>query len=80
MSLSLAEIDMYNAVTEYRFDVLVDRTSSWEDMVFCRVMGMKEDEEDVDVLDGAFIVLITDMLRVVCDVAILFAAVLSRAS
>jgi len=50
---------MYNVVTEYRFDCLTDLGGpSMDDMVFCRVMGWKEEEEDVEVLDGISIVVI----------------------
>jgi hypothetical protein len=46
-------MDRYSAVTEYRFDWRTEREPSWEDMVFWRETGIKEDEEDVDARDGA---------------------------
>lgn len=35
-SVSCADIDMYNADMEYRFDWRADREPSYEDMVFWR--------------------------------------------
>jgi hypothetical protein len=40
-------------VTEYRFDWRIEREPSCEDMVFWRETGMKEEDEDVEALDGA---------------------------
>jgi len=40
-------------VTEYRFDWRTERAPSCDDMVFWRLTGMKELEEDVDARDGA---------------------------
>jgi hypothetical protein len=53
-SLSLADIDRYSAVTEYRFDWRTDREPSWDDIVFWRETGTKEDVVDeVEALEGA---------------------------
>jgi len=52
-SFSLADIERYNAVTEYRFDWRTERPPSCDDMVFWRLTGMKELEEDVEARDGA---------------------------
>jgi len=46
-------MDRYSAVTEYRFDWRTERDPSWEDIVFWRETGMKDDEEDVEARDGA---------------------------
>lgn len=52
-SLSFADIDRYNAVTEYRFDWRTERPPSCEDIVFWRLTGMKEDEDEVEAREGA---------------------------
>lgn len=53
-SLSLADMDRYNAVTEYRFDWRTEREPSWDDIVFWRETGTKEDVvEEVEARDGA---------------------------
>jgi hypothetical protein len=52
-SLSLADMDRYSAVTEYRFDWRTEREPSCEDIVFWRETGMKDDEEDDDAREGA---------------------------
>lgn len=53
-SLSLADMDRYRAVTEYRFDWRTDREPSWDDIVFWRETGTKDDVVDeVDAREGA---------------------------
>jgi hypothetical protein len=53
-SLSFADMDKYNAVTEYRFDWRTERDPSCEDIVFWRETGMKDEEvDDVDAREGA---------------------------
>lgn len=46
-------MDRYKAVTEYLFDWRMERVPSCEDMVFCRETGTKDEEEEVEALDGA---------------------------
>lgn len=41
-------------MTEYRFDARTERPPSWEDMVFCRETGIKDEEEEVEARDGAW--------------------------
>jgi hypothetical protein len=63
-SLSFADIDRYSALIETRFDCLTDR-ASWEDMVFWRDTGWKDDEEDVEareVPDAGCSIVATDMI------------------
>lgn len=43
-------MDRYRAVTDMRFDWRSERVS-WDDIVFWREMGWKEDEEEVEVLE-----------------------------
>lgn len=50
-SLSFCDMDRYSAVTDMRFDARADRVS-WEDMVFCRETGWKDEEEDVEALEA----------------------------
>jgi hypothetical protein len=52
-SLSLADMDRYSAVTEYRFDWRTEREPSCDDIVFWRETGMKDDDDDVEARDGA---------------------------
>jgi hypothetical protein len=52
-SLSFADMDRYRAVTEYLFDWRTERDPSWEDIVFWRETGLKDEEEEVDARDGA---------------------------
>lgn len=52
ISPSFADMDMYSADMEYRFDWRAERVPSYEDMVFWRDSGWKEDEEAVEALDG----------------------------
>jgi hypothetical protein len=52
-SLSLADMDRYSAVTEYRFDWRTEREPSWDDIVFWRETGMKDDEDEVEAREGA---------------------------
>lgn len=40
-------------MTEYRFDCRTERDPSWEDIVFCRETGIKDDEDEVEARDGA---------------------------
>ena len=51
-SESFADIDMYSADMEYRFDWRADREPSYEDIVFCRERGWKEEEDAVEARDG----------------------------
>jgi hypothetical protein len=52
--LSLADMDRYSAVTEYRFDWRTEREPSCDDIVFWRETGMKEEDvEDVEAREGA---------------------------
>lgn len=44
-------MDRYSAVTDMRFDWRRDRVSC-EDMVLCRVIGWKEEDDVVDALDA----------------------------
>ena len=56
-------MDRYSAVTECRLDCRTDRPS-WDDSVFCRDIGTKEDEDEVDaleILDGGGIMVTTDI-------------------
>lgn len=47
-------MDRYSAVTEYRFDWRTDREPSWDDIVFWRETGTKEEVvDDVEALEGA---------------------------
>lgn len=46
-------MERYKAVTEYRLDCRTERDPSCEDIVFCRDTGMKEEEEEVEALEGA---------------------------
>lgn len=46
-------MDRYSAVTEYLFDWRTERDPSWEDIVFWRETGLKDEEEEVDARDGA---------------------------
>lgn len=43
---------MYRVVIEYRFDWRTDLLPSWDDIVFWRDTGWKEDEEAVLALEG----------------------------
>lgn len=53
-SLSFADMDRYSAVTEYRFDWRTEREPSWEDIVFWRETGTKDEVVDeVDAREGA---------------------------
>jgi hypothetical protein len=51
-SFSFAEMDMYSVVIEYRFDWRTDLPPSWDDIVFWRETGWKDEEEAVDARDG----------------------------
>lgn len=46
-------MDKYKAVTEYRLDWRTDLEPSADDIVFWRDTGMKEEEDEVDALEGA---------------------------
>lgn len=46
-------MDRYSAVTEYRFDWRTEREPSCDDIVFWRETGTKDDDDDVDALEGA---------------------------
>jgi hypothetical protein len=47
-------MDRYSAVTEYRFDWRTEREPSWEDIVFWRETGTKDEVVDeVDAREGA---------------------------
>lgn len=46
-------MDKYRAVTEYRFDWRTERDPSWEDIVFWRETGLKDEEEEVEAREGA---------------------------
>lgn len=61
VSFSLADMDMIYAVTDCRFDCRIERPS-WEDMVFWRETGTKDDEDDVEVREGVFNSVATDMI------------------
>lgn len=37
---------------EYRLDCRAEREPSYEDIVFCREIGWKEEDEAVDALEG----------------------------
>jgi hypothetical protein len=53
-SLSFADMDRYSAVTEYRFDWRTEREPSWDDIVFWRETGTKDEVVDeVDAREGA---------------------------
>lgn len=55
-------MDIYNADMEYLLDWRADREPSCEDdMVFCRVIGWKEDDEAVEAREG--VCSMTDMSR-----------------
>lgn len=43
---------MYSADMEYRLDWRAEREPSYEDMVFWRDKGWKDEDEAVDALDG----------------------------
>ncbi len=58
-------MDRYRAVTEYRFDWRTEREPSWDDIVFWRETGMKEDDEEVEALEGACS-METAMMEVYC--------------
>lgn len=45
-------MDMYNADMEYRLDWRADLVPSYEDIVFCREIGWKDEEEAVEARDG----------------------------
>lgn len=46
-------MDRYKAVTEYLFEVRMERVPSWELIVFCRFKGMPDDVADPeDARDG----------------------------
>lgn len=45
---------------EMRLDCLTDRPS-WLESVFCRVIGWKEPEEEVEVRDAGWSIVATDM-------------------
>lgn len=53
-------MDRYSAVTEYRFEARAERVPSLDENVFCLVTCGNpvtfDDEDDVDVRDGASIV------------------------
>lgn len=51
-SFSFADIDKYKVVMEYRLDCRTDLPPSWEDIVFWRETGWKEDDEAVEALEG----------------------------
>lgn len=57
-------MDMYKAVTEKRFDWRTERPSL-DDSVFWRETGMKEDEDEVEALEGAGSSVATDMAAVI---------------
>ena len=65
--MSLADMDRYNAVTEYRFDCRTERDPSWEDMVFWRETGMKEEEEEVEAREGAWSIETAMVLKALTD-------------
>lgn len=44
-------MDRYSAVTDTRFDCRIDRPSC-EDMVVCRDIGWKDDDEEVEALEA----------------------------
>jgi hypothetical protein len=46
-------MERYSAVTEYLFDWRTERDPSWEDIVFWRETGLKDDDDEVDARDGA---------------------------
>jgi hypothetical protein len=46
-------MERYRAVTEYLFDWRTERDPSWEDIVFWRETGLKDEEEEVEARDGA---------------------------
>lgn len=48
-----------------RLDCLTDRPS-WLESVFCRVIGWKEPEEEVEVRDAGWSIVATDMWCVAC--------------
>lgn len=54
-------MERYSAVTDSRFDWRRDRVS-WDDIVFWRVTGWKEEDEDVDALDADCNIVATDIL------------------
>jgi hypothetical protein len=64
-SVSCADIDMYNADMEYRFDWRAEREPSYEDMVFWRERAWEEDEDAVEAREG--VCSITDMLTMESD-------------
>jgi len=56
-------MERYKAV-EYLLDCLAERPSWEEEIVFCREIGTKEDEEEVevlDILDAEGIIVATDI-------------------
>lgn len=63
-SLSLADMDKYSAVTDMRLDCRIERLPSWDDMVFWRETGMKEDDEEVEareIREGCWSIVATDI-------------------
>jgi hypothetical protein len=59
--LWFADIDMYSALTENRFDWRRDRVS-WEDIVFCRETGWNDEVEEVEVLEAGCSIVATDIM------------------
>lgn len=60
-SRSLADMDRYRAVTDMRLDWRRERVS-WDDMVFWRVMGWKDEEDEVEVLEAGWSIVATGIL------------------
>lgn len=57
----MADMDRYKAVTDNRLDWRRERVS-WDDMVFWRVMGWKDEDEDVEVLEAGWSIVATGIL------------------
>ena len=54
-------MDRYRAVTDMRLDWRRERVS-WDDMVFWRVMGWKDEEDEVEVLEAGWSIVATGIL------------------
>jgi hypothetical protein len=61
-------MDRYSAVTDIRFDCRADRPS-WECVVLCRVIGIKEEEDEVEareIREAGCSIVATDIMTGVC--------------
>ena len=54
-------MDRYRAVTDMRLDWRSERVS-WDDMVFWRVMGWKDEDDEVEVREAGWSIVATGIL------------------